>query len=156
MLDPQRLRANPEAVALALAARGFQLDLEAYHSFETRRKKLQVETQTLQAERNAKSKSIGQAKARGEDLEPLLASVADLGDRLGECEQALEARLVELEMRVSFQEHALAELSDALADARMQGTRNADVLRVLLEDLGKVRNALNSSDPASEPPPPHY
>ncbi len=73
-----------------------------------------------------------------------------------EREQALEARLVELEMRVSFQEQALAELSDALADARMQGMRNADVLRVLLEDLGKVRNALNSSDPASEPPPPHY
>ena len=72
-----------------------------------------------------------------------------------EREQALEARLVELEMRVSFQEQALAELSDALADARMQGMRNADVLRVLLEDLGKVRNALNSSDPASEPPP-HY
>ena len=62
-----------------------------------------------------------------------------------EREQALEARLVELEMRVSFQEQALAELSDALADARMQGMRNADVLRVLLEDLGKVRNALNSS-----------
>lgn len=73
-----------------------------------------------------------------------------------EREQALEARLVELEMRVSFQEQALAELSDALADARMQGMRNADVLRVLLEDLGKVRNALNSSDPAIEPPPPHY
>ncbi|WP_329847318.1 SlyX family protein [Stenotrophomonas sepilia] len=73
-----------------------------------------------------------------------------------EREQALEARLVELEMRVSFQEQALAELSDALADARMQGMRNADVLRVLLEDLGKVRNALSSSDPASEPPPPHY
>jgi len=70
--------------------------------------------------------------------------------------QVLEARLVELEMRVSFQEHALAELSDALAAASMQGSRNADVLRVLLEDLGKVRNALNSSDPASEPPPPHY
>jgi len=48
-----------------------------------------------------------------------------------EREQALEARLVELEMRVSFQEQALAELSDALADARMQGMRNADVLRVL-------------------------
>ncbi|KAA8996819.1 hypothetical protein FJU31_12685 [Stenotrophomonas cyclobalanopsidis] len=79
-----------------------------------------------------------------------------MSDLSSEREQALEARLVELEMRVSFQEHALAELSDALADARMQGSRNADVLRVLLEDLGKVRNALHSSDPASEPPPPHY
>lgn len=79
-----------------------------------------------------------------------------MSDSSSEREQALEARLVELEMRVSFQEQALAELSDALADARMQGMRNADVLRVLLEDLGKVRNALHSSDPASEPPPPHY
>ncbi len=43
-----------------------------------------------------------------------------------EREQALEARLVELEMRVSFQEQALAELSEALADARMEGNRNAD------------------------------
>ena len=70
-------------------------------------------------------------------------------------EQALEARLVELEMRVSFQEHALAEMSEALADARMQGTRKADLLRHLLDDLGKVRTALYA-DAADEPPPPHY
>ncbi len=68
---------------------------------------------------------------------------------------ALEARLVELEMRLSFQEQALAELNDALADARMTGARNAELLRHLLEDLGRVRNALNA-DPADEPPPPHY
>ncbi len=70
-------------------------------------------------------------------------------------EQALEARLVELEMRVSFQEQALAELSEALADARIEGSRNADLTRLLLEDLGKVRNALYS-DSGEEPPPPHY
>ena len=70
-------------------------------------------------------------------------------------DQALEERLVELEMRVSFQEQALAELSEALADARMEGSRNTDLLRVLLEDLGKVRTALYA-DAASEPPPPHY
>jgi len=72
-----------------------------------------------------------------------------------EREQALEARLIELEMRVSFQEQALAELSKALADARMEGNRNADLTRILLEDLGKVRTALYS-DSAEEPPPPHY
>jgi len=70
-------------------------------------------------------------------------------------EQALEARLVELEMRVSFQEQALAELSEAQADARIEGSRNADLTRLLLEDLGKVRNALYS-DSGEEPPPPHY
>lgn len=68
---------------------------------------------------------------------------------------ALEARLVELEMRLSFQEQALSELSDALAEARMTGARNAELLRHLLDDLGRVRNALNA-DPADEPPPPHY
>ncbi len=70
-------------------------------------------------------------------------------------EQAIEARLVELEMRLSFQEQALAELSEALADARMASARNAEVIRHLLDDLGKVRSALYS-DPADEPPPPHY
>lgn len=70
-------------------------------------------------------------------------------------EQALEDRLVELEMRVSFQEQALIELSEALADARLQGSRNADLLRHLLDDLGKVRTALYA-DAADEPPPPHY
>jgi len=70
-------------------------------------------------------------------------------------EQALEVRLIELEMRVSFQEQALAELSEALADARIEGSRNADLTRLLLEDLGKVRNALYS-DSGEEPPPPHY
>lgn len=73
-----------------------------------------------------------------------------------EREQALEARITELEMRVSFQEHALGELNDALTEARLEGSRNAAILKVLMEDLGKVRNALSSSDPASEPPPPHY
>jgi len=70
-------------------------------------------------------------------------------------DEALEARLVELEMRLSFQEQALAELSEALADARMTGARNAELIRHLLDDLGRVRNALNA-DPADEPPPPHY
>ncbi|WP_066096359.1 SlyX family protein [Xanthomonas massiliensis] len=81
--------------------------------------------------------------------------MAEPGDLSDERARALEARLVELEMRVSFQEQAIAELSEALADARLQGSRNAEVLRNLIEDLGKVRSALYS-DPADEPPPPHY
>jgi len=73
----------------------------------------------------------------------------------GATDPALEARLVELEMRLSFQEQASAELSEALADARMTGARNAELIRHLLEDLGRVRNALNTES-ADEPPPPHY
>lgn len=71
----------------------------------------------------------------------------------------LERRLVELETRLSFQEHAIGELSDALASAREEGTRNALLLHRALEDLRQLRGALSSDltgDPAHEPPPPHY
>lgn len=72
----------------------------------------------------------------------------------------LEHRLVELETRVSFQEHALGELSDALAAARDEEARNALLLHRALEELKQLRGAMSanpmSADPAAEPPPPHY
>ncbi|AZR34463.1 SlyX family protein [Xanthomonas vasicola] len=76
-------------------------------------------------------------------------------EQLSPRDQALEARLVELETRLSFQEQALNELSEALADARLTGARNGELIRHLLEDLGKVRSTL-FADAADEPPPPHY
>ncbi|QNH16718.1 protein SlyX [Xanthomonas sp. SS] len=63
--------------------------------------------------------------------------------------------MIELETRLSFQEQALSEVSDALAEARAESQRNAVLLRHLLEDLGKVRSTLYA-DAADEPPPPHY
>ncbi len=82
MLDIRELREDPEACAVALERRGYKLDVARYVALETRRRDLQQATEQLQAERNAKSKSIGQAKARGEDIAPLVAEVGDLGDRL--------------------------------------------------------------------------
>ena len=91
MLDPQLLRNNLDLVVAGLARRGLVFDVAAYQVLEARRKQLQVDTQNLQAERNAASKSIGAAKARGEDIEPLRAAVGSLGERLSACEAALEA-----------------------------------------------------------------
>jgi len=68
---------------------------------------------------------------------------------------ALEQRLMELETRLAFQEHALAELSDALAASRRETARNAELLRRALDDLKQSRGEF-FADPASEPPPPHY
>ena len=82
MLDPHLLRNDLEAVGKALAKRGFELDTEQFQSLEWRRKKIQVATEKLQAKRNRHSKKIGQAKAAGEDIEPLLAEVASLGEKL--------------------------------------------------------------------------
>lgn len=67
----------------------------------------------------------------------------------------LENRLTELEMRLAFQEHALVELSDALAASRAETARNAELLRRALDDLKQSRGDF-FADPASEPPPPHY
>ncbi|MEJ2631501.1 MAG: serine--tRNA ligase [Acidihalobacter sp.] len=91
MLDIKRLRNDPEGIARILARRGFDLDLERFNTLESERKRLQVETQELQNERNTRSKAIGQAKARGEDAQPLLDQVADLGDRLNRAKTASEA-----------------------------------------------------------------
>ena len=82
MLDHQILRHDLDTTVEALKARGYILDAVAYEALETRRKTLQMEVEDLQSQRNSSAKSIGQAKARGEDIQPLLAAVAKLGDDL--------------------------------------------------------------------------
>jgi seryl-tRNA synthetase len=82
MLDPKLLRTELENIAVQLARRGFTLDTETLAGLEEKRKVIQVNTQELQSQRNTRSKSIGQAKSRGEDITPLLAEVSQLGDQL--------------------------------------------------------------------------
>ncbi len=89
MLDPRLLRNDPEQVAAQLARRGFVLDVEQLNALEGQRKAIQVRTQELQAERNSRSKAIGKAKAQGEDIQPLLDAVADMGDQLKAAELEL-------------------------------------------------------------------
>ena len=82
MLDAKQLRSDLDNIAIQLAKRGFTLDTATLTALEEQRKAIQVKTQELQNERNTRSKSIGQAKARGEDIAPLLATVSQLGDEL--------------------------------------------------------------------------
>lgn len=89
MLDQKLLRNELEQVAQKLRRRGYELDVDAFNKLEEERKVLQQKTQDLQAERNAKSKSIGKAKAQGQDIAPLLKEVEGLGDALKESEHAL-------------------------------------------------------------------
>ena len=89
MLDPRLLRADINAVKQALSHRKLALDVDLYSALETQRKALQIQTQELQNERNSRSKAIGQAKAKGEDIQPLLDAVQSLGEQLKEAEQAL-------------------------------------------------------------------
>lgn len=101
MLDPKVIRSDMDAVAAALAKKGFQLDTAALDSLEARRKEVQVKTEALQAERNSRSKSIGKAVAAGEDIAPLKAEVSKLGEEL----DAAKAELNDIQ----------AELNDLLS-----------------------------------------
>ncbi len=96
MLDPKLLRNEPEALAALLAKRGFELDVTALTALEQERKQAQKEAQELQTERNSRSKKIGQAKAAGEDIAPLLTEVENLGEKHKQAENRLAEVLAEI------------------------------------------------------------
>ena len=93
MLDPKFLRAELDYAADKLAQRGFKLDVAQFRALEEQRKELQVRTEALQNERNVRSKSIGQAKAAGQDIAPLLAEVGKLGEDLDAAKSELKTLL---------------------------------------------------------------
>lgn len=91
MIDPKTLRGDPDAVARNLARRGFHFDAAGFRGQEEQRKQLQIEVDRLRAERNAVAKSVGMAKARGQDAAPLLAQGERLGEQLEAADRQLQA-----------------------------------------------------------------
>jgi seryl-tRNA synthetase len=101
MLDPKLFRNDIEATAAQLAKRGFVLDTALLIQLEEQRKAFQIKTQELQNQRNTRSKSIGKAKAQGEDIQPLLAEVSQLG--------------ADLDAAKAEQDDVLAKIDDILS-----------------------------------------
>ncbi|BFI95958.1 MAG: serine--tRNA ligase [Rhodanobacter sp.] len=126
MLDPALLRSRlAETAARLKETRGFELDVSAVEALETERKRLATETQELQNLRNTRSKAIGQAKAKGEDVAPLMAEVAGIGDKLKANESALaevQARLADIALRIPNIPHESVPLGK-------DETENAEQLR---------------------------
>ncbi len=124
MIDPKTLRQAAADVAANLARRGFTFDTEQYLELDARRKSLQVETEQLQNDRNSRSKRIGQAKASGEDIAPLLEAVKHIGDRLDACrEQLLETQseLQEIELGLpNLLDDSVPEGSDESANTEVR------------------------------------
>jgi seryl-tRNA synthetase len=101
MIDPKLLRTSTADVAANLARRNFEFDADGYLALEEKRKSLQVDVESLRAERNASAKNIGKAKAQGEDIQPLLKAVEDLGAKLDAADadlQAVKSELNEIEL----------------------------------------------------------
>lgn len=126
MLDPKFLRAELAQTAERLATRGMTLDVAAISALEEQRRVLQVETQELQNQRNTKSKAIGQAKARGEDIAPLLAEVDGLGAQLDAAKIRLDAVLAELD-KIAL---SIPNLPDLSVPVGKDETENLEVRRV--------------------------
>jgi seryl-tRNA synthetase len=91
MLDPKILRSDLDNVVAKLKIKNYDLDANEFRKLEAERKRLQVATQNLQGERNSRSRAIGEAKGRGEDIKPLLEEIESLGAQLKSAETELEA-----------------------------------------------------------------
>ncbi len=101
MLDSKLLRTTPELVAQGLAKRGFVLDVEKLKSLEETRKAIQIKTENLQQERNAKSKDIGKAKQSGQDATALMQAVETIKQELTTAEVELTQVQKEWDLFVS-------------------------------------------------------
>jgi seryl-tRNA synthetase len=125
MIDVKLLRTDPEAVARNLARRGFVLDVSALRALDERRKQAQIENDRLRAERNAHAKAVGMAKARGEDITPLLAKGEQLTKELARVDQQLADLQVELDRWLAGLPNLLHE---SVPDGRDE-TANVEVRR---------------------------
>jgi len=124
MIDPKLLRQSANEVAENLMRRYFEFDAVAYLALEEKRKSLQVDVESLRAEKNKSAKNVGKAKAQGEDAGPLLAAVKDLGDRLEKSEDALQS------VQSDLQEIELG-LPNMLHDDVPSGSDESDNIEVL-------------------------
>ncbi|RZU02896.1 serine--tRNA ligase [Rivibacter subsaxonicus] len=100
MLDISLLRKDLDAVVERLARRQNPqpfLDVAAFRTLESERKTIQTRTEELQARRNSLSKQIGQLKAKGEDVNAVMAEVGGIGDELKASAVRLEAIQAELQ-----------------------------------------------------------
>ncbi|MBL4829287.1 MAG: serine--tRNA ligase [Aliivibrio sp.] len=127
MLDSKLLRTELDATAEKLARRGYKLDVETLRQLEEQRKSLQVTTEELQAQRNARSKSIGKAKASGDhaEAERILADVTTLGNDLDEAKVALAELLAQIDAISA----TIPNLADDSVPSGKDEDENVEVLR---------------------------
>ena len=126
MLDPALLRSRLADTAARLKeTRGYELDVAAVEALEGERKRLSTETQELQNLRNTRSKAIGQAKAKGEDVAPLMAEVAGIGDKL----KANEHALAEVQAKLAQIALGIPNIPHESVPVGQDETENAEQLR---------------------------
>lgn len=125
MLDPYLFRTELDFVKQQLQRRNFAFDGAAYEALEAQRKATQVKTQQLQSERNSRSKLIGQTKAKGEDIAPLLAAIDDLGEQ----HKAAESELNEILAQMTALMEGIPNILDASVPEGKDEEQNLEISR---------------------------
>ena len=125
MLDPRLFRSELDFVQQQLSKRHFAFDADRYLALEARRKDIQVKTQDLQNDRNTRSKAIGQAKAKGEDIQPLLDQVANLGDQL----KTAESKLDDVQAQLNAMMEGIPNILDASVPEGRSDEDNVEIMR---------------------------
>ncbi len=132
MLDSKLLRGNIDFVAEQLKRRKFTFDVAEFNKLEDQRKVIQVQTQDLQNLRNTKSKAIGQAKASGENMQPLLDEVSELGQKLDDAKsklQDIQAKIEKIVMAIPNIPHPSVPEGDSEDD---------NIILQSTKELGKI------------------
>lgn len=125
MLDPHLFRSDLEFVKAQLKRRAIDFDADFYTDLENRRKAVQVKTQELQNERNSRSKLIGQAKAKGEDVQPILDQVQGFGEQL----KAAETELADIQLQMKNLMEGLPNILDESVPAGNDEDDNVEISR---------------------------
>jgi len=125
MLDPKLLRNDIAAVAKALEKRHYKLDVAGFNQLEAQRREIQIKTESLQAERNSRSKSIGQAKAAGQDIESLKTEVNKLGEELDSAKEQLNS----IQGRIDEVVMAIPNIPDESVPAGKDENDNVEICR---------------------------
>ena len=125
MLDPHLFRSDLEFVQAQLKRRAIEFDADFYTDLENRRKAVQVKTQELQNERNSRSKLIGQAKAKGEDVQPILDQVQGFGEQL----KAAETELADIQLQMKSLMEGLPNILDESVPAGNDEDDNVEMSR---------------------------
>ena len=129
MLDPKLLRSELNSIAQSLKVKGFELNCDDFLSLESQRKELQLKAEAVQQERNAYAKSmgklIGQAKANGEDIEPLKAK----GEALKKASTDADTALAEIQAQLDTLLQGIPNIPDTTVPEGKDEEDNVEVRR---------------------------
>ena len=129
MLDPKLLRSELNSIAQSLKIKGFELNFDDFLSLESQRKELQLKAEAVQQERNAYAKSmgklIGQAKANGEDIEPLKAK----GEALKKASTDADTALAEIQAQLDTLLQGIPNIPDTTVPEGKDEEDNVEVRR---------------------------